>query len=349
MKKYTLVIACLGLFEALSAHADSDERLAHFLSMSLDELVTQKVTISTNTKQMLAMAPAVVTVITAEDIKATGATNLADMLEGVPGIHIRTSLFGDRPLVHIRGANASQTLLMVNGAPLKDLMWGYGIFWKGLPASMIERVEIIRGPGSALFGSDASAGVINVITRTAGRIVGTAAGVRAGSFGSKTGWVRHGGNWNGFDIGLTAELSDTDGYNPYIASDGQHEQGDAHYGWRNEDLRFAMARGDWRLQADYMSHGDLETGLTGAGVLDPVTRASDHRYNIDLLYNSDRFGKDWGLNAELRFAHLDYSSGDGFQERPPGYSDGTYTYAHGVINRMRSAERKLTGEVSGLY
>ena len=349
MNKYTLVVALLSLFEALSAHAGSDERLAHFLSLSLDELVAQKVTISTNTRQMLAKAPAVVSVITAEDIKATGATNLADILEGVPGIHVRSSHFADRPLVHIRGANATQTLLMVNGAPLKDLMWGYGIFWKGLPASMIERVEIIRGPGSALFGSDASAGAINVITRTAGRIEQPKAGVRLGSFDTRTGWVQHGSNWNGYDIGLTAELSATDGYNPYIASDGQHEQGDAHYGWRNEDIRFAMARGDWRLLADYMRHGDLETGLTGAGVLDPVTRASDRRYNIDLLYDNESFAKDWGLNAELRFAHLDYSSGDGFQERPPGYSDGTYTYASGVINRMRSAERKLNGEVSGLY
>jgi len=81
---------------------------------------------------------------------------------------------------------------MVNGTPMKDLMWGFGIFWKGLPTSMIERIEIIRGPGSALFGSDASAGVINVITKTAGKIQDSEIGVRAGSFNTKTAWMKHG-------------------------------------------------------------------------------------------------------------------------------------------------------------
>lgn len=361
MNSPPLALATLLLFQALSARAESDDRLAQLLSLSLAELMAQEVTISTNTRQPLVKAPAVVTVISAEDIQATGASNLAEVLEGVPGIHVRANQFGNRPLVHFRGANATQTLLMINGAPVKDLMWGFGIFWKGLPASMIDRVEIIRGPGSALYGADATAGVINVITRTATRITDTEAGARVGSYDSGAGWLRHGGTWNGFEIGLTAEVSTTNGYRPDIGADGQtsrdatygtsvsYAPGQAHYGWQDADLRFALARGNWRLHADYMRHSDLEIGLTGAGVLDPVTRASDSRWNLDLLYNDADFGRDWGVNAELRFVHLDYSSGAGFQERPPGYFDGTDTYPDGVINRMRSAERRLSLEASALY
>jgi iron complex outermembrane receptor protein len=98
-----------------------------------------------------------------------------------------------------------------------------------------------------------------------------------------------------------------------------------------------------------MDHSDLEIGLTGAGVLDPVTRASDSRYNVDLFYNDATFSKNWGLDAELRYQHLDYTSGDGFQERPPGYTDGTDVYPEGILNLMRSAERRINAEVSGLY
>ena len=107
-----------------------------------------------------------------------------------------------------------------------------------------------------------------------------------------------------------------------------------------------------------MRHSELEVGLTGAGVLDPLTRAEDSRSNLDLLYKNDTFSEQWGLNAELRYHHLDYDSGAGFQERPPNYVDdnGTpadlsddITYPNGVINYMSSAERRTGFEVSGLY
>lgn len=358
MNHYLSLLAGLMLVQAFAACADVDDKLDHLLSLSLEELVDMKVTISTDTKQSIAKAPAVVSVITAQDIKATGAINLVDVLENVPGVYIRASQFANRPLVHIRGANATQTLLMVNGVSMKDLVWGFGIFWKGLPASMIERVEIIRGPGSALFGSDASSGVINVITKTAGKIENNEVAARLGSFDSKGLSAQYGGDWNGFDVAFTADLQDTDGYEPFIASDGQSisdridgtnaslAPAEAQYGWRNADLRFSLAKGPWRLFADYMAHDDVQIGLTGAGVLDPVTKAKDSRYNIGVLYDDEAFSDDWGLNAELSFQHLDYSSGDGFQERPPGFKGA---YPDGVLNRMKSAERHLLMEARGQY
>lgn len=327
----------------------------------MEDLMNTKVKISTNTEQALSKAPSVVSVITAEDIKATGATNLTEILQSVPGIYIKPNLFGFKPQVTFRGATATHTLLMVNGAPLKDLVWSSSIYYKGLPTNMIERVEIIRGPGSALFGSDASAGVINVITKTAGSIEQSEAGVRAGSFDTQAGWVQSGGDWNGFNIGFTAELSHTDGHNPFIAADGQSSQdkafgthvsyapGYARYGWDGTDLRFSIGKGNWNLLADYMRHSNVEIGLTGAAVLDPLTRGEDSRHNIALLYHNEAFAKDWGLNAELRYRHLDSTSGDGFHERPPGYTDATGTYPDGLLNLQRSAERQLNFEASGLY
>lgn len=361
MKSYKYLVVLFCLSQAFLAHANSDKRLDHFLSLSLEDLMSLETTIASATKQTTTKAPAVVTLITSEDIKATGATNIVDILQSVPGIYVRMSQFGFRPLIHFRGGKANQTLLMVNGTPMKDLMWGFGIFWKGLPVSMIDRVEIIRGPGSALFGADASTGVINVITKTAGKMSGSEAGVRAGSFNTKTAWMQHGSNWNGFDIGLTANVYSTDGSNPFIASDGQTKKdqdnltnvslapGNAKFGWRSEDIRFSMAKDNWRLHADYMRHSDLEIGLTGAGVLDPVTRAGDSRYNVDLFYKNDQLSSEWIVDAELRYQHLDYTSGDGFQERPPGYTDASGTYPDGVINHMKSAERRLFFEAKGLY
>ncbi len=89
MKTLTPLIPFLGLFLALSAHADSGSGMDQLLSLSLEELTQTKIKISTNTEQALSKAPSVVSVITAEDIKATGATNLTEILQSVPGIYIK--------------------------------------------------------------------------------------------------------------------------------------------------------------------------------------------------------------------------------------------------------------------
>lgn len=361
MKIHAKAISLPGLLLALAAHAENGADFDQLLSLNLEDLMKEKVKISTNTEQALSKAPSVVTVITADDIKATGATNLTEILQSVPGLYVKPNLFGFKPQITFRGAPPTHTLLMVNGSPIRDLVWSSSIFWKGLTTTMIERVEVIRGPGSALFGSDASGGVINVITKTAGRITTSEAGARAGSFDSQAGWVQHGANWNGFDIGFTAQLSHTDGHSPFIARDGQTNRdntygtrvssapGDASYGWDGADVRFSMAKDHWRLLADYLGHRNVEIGLTGGAVLDSQTLGSDGRASVQLLYNNEAFAQDWGLNAELRYVHLDYTSGSGFYENPPGYRDATGSYPDGVINRMRSAERSVVMEASGLY
>lgn len=342
-----------------SAYAATDAAgLDRLLSLSLEELMATKVRISTNTEQTLTKAPSVVSVITTEDIKATGATNLVEILQSVPGVYIRTNVFGFRPWITFRGASSAHTLLMINGAPIKDMVFSSGMFWKGVPTSAIERIEIIRGPGSALFGSDASAGVVNVITKTAATAQPSEAGARAGSFAMREGWLQHGTNWNGFDVNVTADVSRTDGYSPFIRADRQtlsdrtdhtavsYAPADARNGYDSQDVRFSIAQGHWRLQGDYMHLGDVQTALTGAAVLDPLTRGNSQRYNLDLFYNNGDVTRDWGVNAELRYLHLDYSTGNGTQERPPGYKGA---YPEGELSLQRAAESRTTFEASGLY
>jgi iron complex outermembrane receptor protein len=329
--------------------------------MSLDDLMQVEISISTQTKQSLSSAPSVVTLITANDIKNMGATNLADVLRAVPGIYILYNNFAFRPLLRFRGTNSKQSILLINGSPMNDLMWRLGIFWKGLPVSMIERIEIIRGPGSALFGTDASAGVINVITKTASGINANEVGLRSGSYDSHTAWMQYGSAWNGFDIASTLEVSRTDGHAPWIETDAQTRNDTAFgtnaslapdaadFGWRNMDLHFAVEKAQWRLLADYAHHSDVKIGTTGAGALDPLTQGDDKRFEFGLFYQDEKLSNDWGLNAEVRYRYLDYTSGDGFQEWPPGYTNDLGVYPDGVLNHMESKEQRASTEFSLLY
>lgn len=366
MSKRIAIVMLLGLCQVFPAIASMVE-VGQLLSLSLEDLMATKVMISTNTRQTLSRAPSVVSVITAEDIKATGATNLAEILQSVPGIYVKPNLFGFRSGLSFRGAASQHTLLMVNGDPVKDLVWNTGIFSKPMSTTLIERIEIIRGPGSALYGSDASAGVINVITKTAAGVKQSEAGMRAGSFDTHAGWLQYGGSWDGFDIGLTAELFHSNGHAPSIAVDGQtardpsisYAPANAHYGWDGETVSFSAAKGNWRVLADFMRKNNIEIGLTGAAVLDPRTQGSDSQSSLALLYGNEAFARDWGLNAELRYRDLDYTSGDGFFERPPGFNctnsvkycngGALGLYPDGLINQMRSGERHINFELSGLY
>lgn len=330
---------CIACVTALPVRAQDDGVMNLTMTThNLDELMSMPVSIATQSPQSVSRAPAVVSVITAADIRATGASNLLDVLQSVPGVYLRLNQFGFRPLVSMRGAAAKNMLIMVNGAPQRDLVWATGIYWKGLPASMIKRIEVIRGPGSALYGSDASAGVINVVTKTAHPLRQSEAGIRAGSFNSQTAWLQHGREWNGFDIGLTVEASATDGYRPTIARDRLNRSGHAELGYDNLDLRFAFGRDHWRVLADHMQKDNLGIGITGGSYLDPVTRAKDSFTGIAWLYNNRRWAPEWGLEAEVRYRDLAYSSGNGFWEVPAT-----------TLSQIRSAEQRFNTEASLSY
>jgi len=358
----TALLLLLPATPALASSAQGEWLLADNVGvMTLEQLMQLEVFIATDTPRTVSNAPSVVSVITADDIKATGATNISEILQSIPGVYIQNNLFGFRPRVIFRGAPSTHTLLMIDGTPLKDQVWNAGIFWRGLPTEMIDRIEVMRGPGSALYGSDASAGTVNVITKTAAGVKKPEVGARVGSFDTQRGWAQNSWSSNGFDFDMTASLSHTDGHDPFIQRDGQTKSdekygtsvstapGDAAYGWDEGDFRLGITNGPWRLQTDYMANRNIEIGLTGAAVLDPDTKGEDNRFNIDLIYNNPNFAQHWSLNSQLGFQYLDYTSGDGFYERPAGYTDDSGYYADGWINKMRSAERDYSFDLSGRY
>ncbi len=116
-------------------------------------------------------SPSTITVLTEEDIRSSGATNIPDLLRRVVGVEVM-SLSAGQPDVSIRGFNrelSNKVLVLLDGRSLYlDLLGNTA--WATLPVSLeeIERIEIIRGPGSAVYGANAMTGVINIITRTPG-------------------------------------------------------------------------------------------------------------------------------------------------------------------------------------
>ncbi|PKH24340.1 catecholate siderophore receptor CirA [Enterobacterales bacterium CwR94] len=116
-------------------------------------------------------APASISVVTAEEIKRKPVQNLKDVLRDVPGVQL-TNEGDNRKGVSLRGLNSSYTLILVDGKRVnsRNAVFRHNDFdlnW--IPADAIERIEVVRGPMSSLYGSDALGGVVNIITRKVGK------------------------------------------------------------------------------------------------------------------------------------------------------------------------------------
>jgi outer membrane receptor for ferrienterochelin and colicins len=214
--------ACLLLaWAGTSAAANVAEDEAELAAIYGDK---EFISLATGSKQLVSRAPAVATVITAQDIAATGARNVDEALQAVPGMHVSVGYLYD-PVYAIRGVHTKynpQVLMLLNGVPITSPYLGNrGDGWNTIPAENIARIEVIRGPGSALYGADAYTGVINVITKTSLDIDGTVVGTRLGSYNSREAWLQHGGQWGPLEVAAYLQVGKTDGPNETIAADAQ--------------------------------------------------------------------------------------------------------------------------------
>ncbi|MCL1972691.1 MAG: TonB-dependent receptor [Endomicrobia bacterium] len=154
MKKILVIIAAVFTF-ALNVFAqeyDNDDTV--FLTLTKYEEKIEKL-------------PANVTVITREEIENKRVQNLGELLQNQAGINVRINgSIGAVTSVSIRGASSLQTLLLIDGRRANDIGLGSADF-TALPVTIIERVEIIRGAGAAVYGTSAFGGVVNVITKKA--------------------------------------------------------------------------------------------------------------------------------------------------------------------------------------
>lgn len=311
--------------------------------------------IATGNKQLLRNAPSTATVITADEIAAMGATDLDEVMETIPGVHVNRSTNTYPPLYTFRGivtAYNPQVLMLVNGKPVTDIFIGNrGNAWGGLPLENVSRIEVIRGPGSALYGADAYAGTINIVTKTAAEIDGTQFGVRAGSYDTWTSWAQHGGNLGPIEIAAYVQAGATNGQREIVRQDyqssvldpafGTHASfapGPVHLGRESFDAGLDLGYEKWRLRLGVKDRLDMGTGAGVSNALDPSGNVASHRINADLSWQDPQFAKDWSLSFDARFLHL--SEEFTLNIYPPGARLPTGLFPAGVIGNPSRWQRQ---------
>ena len=313
--KYLCVLLCLTVLIFVTPLSSDELEEVEALSELYggEELIS----IATGNAQPISKAPAVATVITAKEIREIGARDIDDALETVPGLHVSRRARSGQPIYTFRGiysAENPQVLVLVNGIPITDAFLGdRSQVWGGMPVEAISRIEVIRGPGSAIYGADAFAGVINIVTKTASEINGTEFGLRYGSFNTKEGWLLHGGTYAGFEFAFMAEFKSTDGHEEDIDSDFQTfsdmiagssaslAPGSTNNGRDNLDLRLDLRKDNWTFRAGLVQRNNYEPGIGIAGALDNNVQLEGERWNVDLTYSDDSFTDNWGIEAQASY------------------------------------------------
>lgn len=319
------------------------------------------VSIATGSMQTLRRAPAVASVVTAADIAAMGATDLDHVLETVAGIHISRSPNSYTPLYIIRGVFSQygpQVLVLQNGVPVTTLYIGNkGNIWGSFPVEHISRIEVIRGPGSALYGSDAFAGVINIITKGPAEAAGTEMGARLGSFQTRDAWMQHGGKLGPIEIAAYLRVGSTDGQRSILAADAQSRNdfllgtkaslapGSVNTDSESIDANLEAGYGQWRARFGYKLRDKLGSGAGIASALDPVGEGRSERITGSLAWADPQFTRDWGLGASVSTQFYSQEIPTPYILLPAGTRFPTGLFPNGMIGAPETWERatRLTG------
>ncbi len=211
------------------AKAEKTEPESDFANVNLDDLLDTKVIFSASKRaQTIDDSPNAISVITADDIRAMGAVNLIDVFRRLPGVYVYVRS-GQDPLLSIRGrtsAYPSGYLLLVDGVSLYDAQNG-GVDWSRLPLVLddIERVELIRGPGGTLYGSNAFYGVINITTKRPAND----STVRSVTTGGSQSTVHQYGSVaiksDKFSFRMSGKFEQTDGFEKGVAKPSVYDSG----------------------------------------------------------------------------------------------------------------------------
>ncbi|MEM5787164.1 MAG: TonB-dependent receptor [Syntrophobacteraceae bacterium] len=304
----------LVAFPPNRAFSSELEDLAPFADEMLLFQDIPSVTGASKYEQRMTEAPSSVTVITVSEIKKHGYRTLAEILRSARGLFTtydrNYSFIGLRGFARPGDLN-TRVLLLIDGHRINDNIFDQALIGTEFPLDidLIERVEIIRGPSSSIYGSNAFLGVINVMTRRGKDLKGMEMSADAGSFETYKGRVTYGDKYkNGLELLLSGSTFTSQGPNLFYKEFKQSNGGIANHCDDDSfnNLFSNLSWGDFNLQGVYHSREKgIPTGSFETVFADSRNRTLDERAYFDLKYDH-RFDNELGLSARLFYDHYNY-------------------------------------------
>jgi len=303
----------------------------------LDSLLNVPINTASRHWQKVNDAPASVSIITAEDIKRYGYETLKEALQSVAGFYITDdrnySYLGVRGFSRPTDYN-DRIVLLLNGHKLNESVYGSSfIGWElGLNMESVERIEIVRGPGSSLYGTGAMFAVVNIITKDGSKIDGLRAGIEGGSLGKLQGRATYGQYFeNNIDLSISGIVGRTDGIDLYFPEFDSPETNNgiaSNLDWeRYTNVSAKLKYGNWSLQnmVSARSKG-IPTGAYETVFNNPLAKTLDAIVNTGLVYENEI---DESKTVTVRSSYLHY------------FYEGYYPYVE-ELNYDKSIGRQFT-------
>jgi iron complex outermembrane receptor protein len=331
----------------------TNQLVQQFKKLSLEELMQVQVPTvygASKHEQTLTEAPSDVTIVTADEIKKSGYRSLKDILNSVTDFYTTSDQAYD--YIGTRGFNrpgdyGGRILIAIDGHRMNDDIFGSAAIGTEflLDVNLIERVEVIRGPGSSLYGDNAVLAVINIITRRGQDFNGGEVTGSYGSYDEYSGRFSYGNRYtNGIEFALSGSYLGSAGndniYYPEFSSINNGHQ--AQNGASQVPNAFAsMSYEDLSLEGGFVQRQKTVPGAYGSVFNDPRNTVLDERAFADLKFQH-HFDNDWELIARIYYDHYRYD-GD-YPLSQYAYGDPLYP-GNITINEDRDDQESLGSEV----
>jgi len=307
------VLAALGMAVLVGMPLWGQQAPTDLTKVTIEDLMNVKVTSVSQKDQKLSRVASAIFVITPEEIRRSGATNIPDLLRMVPGVDV-AQINANTWAISARGLNAefsNELLVMLDGRNVYTPTTG-GTFWElvDVPLEDIERIEVIRGPGGSVWGANAVNGVINIITKKAGETKGAMLVAGGGNLDQGFGTAQYGGSvGKNFDYRIYSKYSNQDhmpGLSGQNGEDGWHLlrggfradstlsakdslmlQGDIYTGAENNPTTFFPT-----ITSPGLIDGDLGAALSGGFVQSVWNHKFSERSDTSLMVSFDTYERD---------------------------------------------------------
>ena len=314
------------------------------LTLSATSLFTQAVTAAeTEIQEVLVSASLVpiaakrsanaITVIDREQLSNRAALSVSDLLRDVPGLAVsRSGVQGSQTQIRARGAEANHLLVLIDGVEANDPSQGDELNWGTLSADDIERIEVIRGPQSSMRGSDAMAGVVNIITRSADEPYSAKLFTETGSFSTQRSGFSVGGIKGDLNVRLGVSTTDTEGDN--VSRTGNEKDG-----YENTSINF---------KAGYKVSEELNVSF--------AARQSDGFNEFDADSDFDGFVEDQDRVSEFRNSTMrvqgDYASVNGRWQHKlviAQSSNDNEAFADGILGNVTASTKDQYQYIGSMF
>jgi iron complex outermembrane receptor protein len=354
LRQTALLTTLCAIFAAGSARS-ADQSTPSAFDLSIEELGQLQVTTASRRPESLDVTPAAVYVITAEDIRRSGVTTIPDALRLAPNVEVARNN-SHQWTISIRGFSSdlsNKLLVLIDGRSVYSPLYA-GVFWdvQDILLADVERIEVVAGPGGAVWGANAVNGVINIITHTAQDRQGLYAEAGGGNYEEAFGALRYG--WkSGEKLSISAFVKsfERDSTKTATGADGSDDWHLSHGGfaltWQPDNGDRVNMRADlYAGDESTLTRSNFTLGTLPATGIPATVPVSGNSVTANWLHSLDA-GASWRL--QFYFDHTDRQIPGSFDEARSTYN---LAFLHDLASIGRhdlqwGAEFRATGDDIG--